>query len=172
MAKHLLTKLDAKAIIAEGEQTNQTYKLKQSWRRFMKFAGVLCCLLIITIPLGIWFFIAAGKAKIALGQEGFAVRLLGTKAYAWRDIEALTPGQLGAHAMGGGLVGLALASAVSARSEGLRGPLFLKLKDRKLPHLIPAHQIENSVAMARQMERLSGLTIFPPDVEKAVSKAA
>ncbi|MCC6624925.1 MAG: hypothetical protein IT385_27005 [Deltaproteobacteria bacterium] len=163
MAKHVLTKLDGKALLAEGERTQQSYKLKPSWRRMIIFAGVLCCLLVILIPLGIWLIIAAGKARLAIGEEGFAFKLYGTRTYAWKDIEAITPGAIGAAAMGGGLVGVALASAVSARTEGLRGPLFIKLKGHKWPGQIPAHWIADSVAMAREMERRSGLTIFPPE---------
>ena len=171
MAKHVLTKLDGKAILAEGEATQQSYRLKPGWRKMMIFAGVLCCILIIGLPFGIWIIIAAGKARMAIGQEGFALKIFGTKAWAWKDIESISVGQLSGAAMGGGLVGLALASAVSARTEGLRGPLLLKLKDRKWPHQIPAHQIERSVAMAREMERRSGLTIFPPEEAKAAKAA-
>jgi len=163
MAKHVLTKLNAKAIVEEGDRTGQSYPLKASWRRFMRFAGVLCCLLVILLPLGIWIFIAAGKARMSLGQEGFALKMFGTRAWAWKDVDSITPGALGAHAMGGGLVGLALASAVSARTEGLRGPLNLKLKGSRWPIQLPAHQIENSLVMAREMERLGGVTIFPPE---------
>jgi len=166
MAKHVLTKLDGKAILAEGERNQQSYRLKASWRKLMIFAGVLCCILVILLPLGIWIIVAAGKARLAIGEQGFAFKLYGTRTYAWQDIEAITPGALGASAMGGGLVGVALASAVSARSEGLRGPLFIKLKGHKWPGQIPAHQIEGSVAMAREMERRSGLTIFPPEPGK------
>lgn len=163
MAKHVLTKLDKNALLEEGERTGQVYPLKASWRRFMKFAGVLCCLLIVLIPLGVWIFIAANKARVAIGEEGFAVKIFGTATYAWKDIESFSAAGLGAGAMGGGLVGLALASAVSARTEGLRGPLFVKLKDRRIPLQVPAHQLENSVAMAREIEKRSGLAIFPPE---------
>ncbi|MFT7679481.1 MAG: hypothetical protein ACI8QC_003483 [Planctomycetota bacterium] len=165
MAKHVLTKLDKEALLHEGERAKQVYPLKASWRKLMKFAAVLCCLLVVLFPLGIWIWIVAGKARVAIGQEGFAVKMYGTQTYAWKDIDSFIPVKLGAHAMGGGLVGLALASAVSSRTAGLRGPLMLKLKGRKLPVQIPAHQIENSVQMAREIERLSGLTIFPPEPE-------
>lgn len=163
MAKHALTQLDRNAVLEEADRTGKVYRLKKGWRRYQKFAGVLCCLLIITIPLGIWIFVAANKARIGLGKDGFVLKMFGTKAVAWNDIEKFTAAKLGSSAMGGGLVGLALASAVSARTEGLRGPLWVKLKDRKMQVQIPAHSIENSVAMAREMERLSGLEIFPPE---------
>ncbi len=165
MAKYVLTQLDKKALLEEGARNNQVYPLKPSWRKLQKFAAILCCLLVILIPLGIWMWIAANKAHVAIGQEGFALKLYGTKAWAFKDIEGFTPVKLGAHAMGGGLVGLALASAVSSRTEGLKGPLMFKLKGRKLPHQIPAHQIEGSVAMAREIETRTGLEIFPPEPE-------
>lgn len=171
MAKHVLTKLDKKTVLEEAARTNQVYPLKASWRKFTKFAAVLCCLLIITIPLGIWMWIMANKAHVAIGEEGFALKLFGTRTWAYKDIESFSAAGLGGHAMGGGLVGVALASAVSARSEGLRGPLMIKLKDRKIPNQIPAHQIQRSVAMARELEKRTGLEIFPPEAEAKVEAA-
>lgn len=169
MAKHVLTKLDTKALLEEAARNGSVYPLKPGWRKFQKFAAVLTCLLVITLPLGIWLWIAANKAHVAIGEEGFALKMFGTKSWAWRDVESFTPVKLGAAAMGGGLVGLAMASAVSARTEGLRGPLMFKLKDRRMPQQIPAHQIDNSVAMARELEQRSGLEIFPPEAEAAAS---
>ncbi len=171
MAKHILTRLDPKALLEEGARSQQTYPLKASWRRYMRFAAVLTCLLVITLPLGIWMWIAAGKAHVALGQEGFAFKLFGTKAWAWKDIEKFDVSSLSGSTMGGGLIGIALASAVSARTDGLKGPLLMKLKGRKLPIQIPAHQIDGSVAMAREIEARSGLAIFPPEAPKAAKAA-
>lgn len=167
MAKHVLTKLDPKAILEEGERTGQSYPLKASWRRFMRFAGILCCLLVIGLPFGIYIIIAAGKARVALGEEGFVLKIFGSRAWAWKDIDSFTAGTLDGSAMGGGLIGLAVASAVAARTEGMRGPIYFKLKDRRMPLMMPAHQVERSVAMAREMERRSGLQIFPPETAKA-----
>lgn len=171
MAKHILTKLDKKVVLEEAARTDQVYPLKDSWRKFMKSTAVLCCLLVITIPFGIWIWIAANKAHVAIGQEGFALKIFGTRTWAYKDIASFTAAGLGGHAMGGGLVGVALASAVSARSEGLRGPLMIKLKDRKIPNQIPAHQIQRSVAMARELEKRTGLEIFPPEAEAEAAAA-
>lgn len=171
MAKHVLTKLDPKVILEEGARTQQVYKLKPSWRRYMRFAAILTCLLVITLPLGIWMYIVAGKAHVALGQEGLALKLFGTKAWAWTDIEKFDVSSLSGSAMGGGLIGIALASAVSARTDGLKGPLMMKLKGRKMPVQIPAHQIDGSVAMAREIEARTGLSIFPPETAKAAKAA-
>ncbi len=165
MAKHVLTKLDAKAILAEAAQSGQIYKLKPSWRRLQIFAGVLLCLLIIGIPIGIYFIIASGKAQVGLGKDGLAFKMYGTRTWAWRDIESFSVGNLSMNVGGGlvgALVGAAVSSAIEARSEGLRGPIYIKLKDRRFPQMFPAQQIQGSVAMAREMERLSGLPIFPP----------
>ena len=163
MAKRELTKLDGKAVMEEAERDQQVYKLKASWRRFQIFAGILMCLLVIGLPFGIWFIVAANRSQVGIGKEGFAFRMFRTRTWAWRDIESFSVGTLNASGMGGGLVGLALASSVTARTEGLRGPLLMKLVDRKWPAQLPAHQIERSVAMAREMERRTGLTIFPPE---------
>jgi hypothetical protein len=50
---------------------------------------------------------------------------------------------------------------VSKKTEGLKGPLQFRLRGKKMPRMIPAHTIENSLEMARQMEQLSGLPILP-----------
>jgi hypothetical protein len=170
MAKHVLTKLDRNAILAEADASGQVYRLKSGWRKMQIFAGILCCLLILGIPLGIWIIVAAKKARVALGKDGVVFKALGTASWAWNDIESFSLGNMHMNVGGGlagALVGAAVSSAVSARTEGLRGPIVIKLKDRRLPHMLPAHQVENSVAMAREMERLSGLTIFPPAPEAA-----
>ena len=62
---------------------------------------------------------------------------------------------------GGGLVGMAAAATVSKKNQGLKGPITLKLKGKRMPKVIPAHTIENSLEMARQVELLSGISFLP-----------
>jgi hypothetical protein len=166
MAKHPLTRLDSKAILEEAAQTGQIYKLKAGWRRFQTFAGLLLCLLILTLPLGIWFIVTVRNAKVGLSKDGFTLKALGTRTWAWCDIESFSVGHTHTRLnIGGGLVGAlvgaAVSSAIAARSEGLRGPIYITLKGRRFPQMFPAHLIERSIAMAEEMERLSGRPIFP-----------
>lgn len=127
------------------------------------FAGVLCCLLVLTIPLGIWIIVRARKARMGLTEDGFAFTYLTTIAYRWSDIESFTLTGMNAAMFGGGLVGVA-AAAVQKKTQGLKGPLQFRLKGKKLPKMIPAHTIENSLEMVMEMERLSGISFLPPEL--------
>ena len=174
----MATKLDGKQVLADAESNGQLYRIKSGWKGMMIFAGVLTCLLVITIPLGIWFFFIAGKARVGLNDEGFAIKWFTTNAYRWEDLEAFRPVGLHFHVHGQGLlgavVGMAASAAVSARTEGLKGPLGYKLKGKRGWREMPAHAIERSVAMAEEFERRTGLVIFPkPEgTEEAPASAA
>lgn len=174
----MATQLDGKRVLAEAEQNGQLYRIKSGWKGMMIFAGVLTCLLIITLPLGIWLIIISGKARVGLNDEGFAIKWFTTNAYRWEDIEAFRPVGLHFHVHGqglvGALVGVAASAAVSARTEGLKGPLGYKLKGKGGWREMPAHAIANSVAMAKEFERRTGLVIFPKpegEGEKAAEAA-
>jgi hypothetical protein len=154
-------KLDGKQLLMEAERSGRIFTVKSGWRKLQIFAGILCCILIITIPLGIWIIIKAKKARMGLTEEGFAFTYLTTVAHRWSEIESFTIGSINAAAFGGGLVGIAAAAAVKKRTEGLKGPIHVKLHGKKIPKIIPAHTIENSMEMARQMEALSGIPFLP-----------
>jgi hypothetical protein len=154
-------KLDARELLERAELSGRTYRMKSGWRKMQIFAGVITCLLIVTIPLGIWIIIRAKNARIGLTEEGFAFRYLGTLAHRWEEIESITPVAMSGATFGGGLVGVAAAAAVAKKTQGLKGPLQIKLRGKRMPRSIPAHTIENSLEMARQMEHLSGISFLP-----------
>lgn len=156
--------IDGKALIALAQSVGQFYPMKKSWRNLQTFAGVLSCLLVLTIPIGIWIIVRARKAGIGINEEGFAFRYLTTVAFRWDEVESITLSNLSGMEFGGGLVGLAAASAVKKRTEGLKGPIHIKLKAKRVPRMIPAHTIEDSVRMAMEMERLSGITFIPEEM--------
>jgi len=64
---------------------------------------------------------------------------------------------------GGGLIGVAASAAVKKKTQGLKGPIHVKVRDKRVPLVIPAHTIENSMEMAREMERLSGIQFLPAE---------
>ncbi|MCB9736433.1 MAG: hypothetical protein H6745_27970 [Deltaproteobacteria bacterium] len=174
-------KLNGKQVLADADQNGLLFPIKPGWRKYMIFAGVLMCLLIITIPLGIWFFVMAGKCRLGMNDEGFAVKWFTTNAYRWDDIEAFRPAPLSfnVHIAGGGLVGgliagvasAAASSAVAKRTAGINGPVSFKLKGKRMWLQFPAHAIQNSVEMAREMERRTGLEILPPAEPAPVAEA-
>ena len=158
-------KLDGKLLLEHAEVNGRVFWVKSGWRNMQIFAGILSCLLILTIPLGIWIIMRARKARIGLTDEGFAFTYLTTVAYRWSDIESFTLTGMNASMFGGGLVGVATAAAVKKKTMGLKGPLRFTLKGKsKRILMIPAHTIENSVEMAREMERLSGISFLPAEM--------
>lgn len=156
-----MDKHERKALLEIADMNGSVYRVKSGWTRSQIFAGVACCILILTIPLGIWIIICAKRARMGLTNEGFAFTYLGTIAARWSDIESMTLSGMNASTFGGGLVGLAAASMVKSKTQGLKGPIHVKLKDKRMPLIIPAHTIENSYEMAREMERLSGISFLP-----------
>lgn len=161
-------KLDGKLLLEQAEQSGKIFPTKDSWRRLQIFAGILACLMIIPIPLGIWIIIRARKARVGLTEEGFAFTYLTTVAYRWSDIESFTASGMGGAMYGGGLVGMATAAAVEKKTQGLKGPLFFKVKGKRSRQMIPAHTIENSMEMAMEMERLSGISFLSSEVKNQV----
>ncbi|MCD4701881.1 MAG: hypothetical protein K8S24_08505 [Candidatus Aegiribacteria sp.] len=156
-------KLDSKALLVQAERTGRIFRMKSGWRKMQIFAGFLCCLLIISIPLGIWIIIRARKAMVGLTEEGFAFTYLTTIAYRWSDIESISLTGMSGITFGGGLVGAAAAAVVQKKTQGLKGPLQFKLKGKRMPKSIPAQTIENSLEMARQIELLSGISFLPTE---------
>lgn len=157
--------LDHSELLSRAEMEGHVWYMKPGWRKWQVFAGVLCCLLILTIPLGIWIIVKAKKARVGLTEEGFAFTYLGSVSGRWSEVESITPVGMGSMTFGGGLVGLAVASTVKARTEGLKGPLHIKMKGRRTPKIIPAHTIDRSLEMALEMERLSGIEFLPREGE-------
>jgi hypothetical protein len=126
---------------------------------------VLCCLLIIGLPLGIWIIIAGRGTRIGLTDEGFAFKGIGSHGFRWDAIEAFrldgSVAGLRHHGVGG-VIGNVVVKAATAVGSGLKGRLNYKLKGKGW-RFIPAHTIEGSVAMAEEMERRTGLQIFPKE---------
>jgi hypothetical protein len=171
-------KLNVNATIEKAEKEGQIYPIKSGWKTMFTFAGILTCLLILTIPLGIWIIIAGRNARLGLTDEGFAYKGIGSHGWRWDAIETFdTAGHAHIHFAGGGLVGAlagaALSTAVAAKTQGLKGPLRFKLKGKRGWKIIPAHTIQNSYAMAEEMERRTGLQILPKKEEtKAPAESA
>jgi hypothetical protein len=81
------------------------FPLTSGARTAMIVVGVLCCLLVFALPIGIWVFYRLGKAKVTLTPEGLeAVNVFSGTRYAWTDVERLGLMQV-AVAKGGGVAG-------------------------------------------------------------------
>ena len=160
-----MKQLDPQQMLQQAEQAGTVFKIKSGWRKFMWFAVFLMAILVITIPVAIWFGIVATRARVGLTDEGFAVSWFTNKAYAWDDIESFEQQRMSMSAGGqGGLVGALIVAAaneaIAAKTQGLNGPIIFKIKGKRGQKFIPAHQIENSLEMAKLMEQHTGLSLL------------
>lgn len=164
--------IDKKAWIAQAQAAGAVYPLKSGWRKTQMFAAILTCLLIITLPLGIWMIMIIRKAHAGTTAEGFYLKMYGTNAARWSDIEEFRLGRMNVHVQGGGLVGAlagaAVSAAVSKRTQGLKGPIEYRLKGKRMWRMFPAHMIENSVAFGLEAEQQTGIQFLPDDLRPAV----
>jgi hypothetical protein len=158
------TRLDSTKVLEMAESSGRVYPMKAGWRKSQILAGVLCCFPFVPLfPLGLFIISRAKKAKVGLSDEGFAFRYLGTVVGRWSDIESITVGSMNAAGFGGGLIGVAAAAVVSSKTQGLKGPLMIKMKGKRMPLQIPAQMIEGSMEMAREIQRFSGISFLPED---------
>ncbi len=65
------------------------YPFQKGARTALKITGILCCLLIIGIPIGIWIIIRAGGGKVILSGQGVVAKALGTTQFAYSDVARL-----------------------------------------------------------------------------------
>lgn len=160
-------KLNPKDVIAQAQAEGTFYPINSMWRKLFIFAGVLTCLLILTIPLGIWIIHVARKGGLGTTAEGFGFKGIGSAGWRWDAVTEFKPQSRAHMNVGGGLlgaaVGVAVSHAVAKRTPGLKGPLHYKVKGSRGWKIIPAHTLDNSGEMARAMERATGLTILPPE---------
>jgi hypothetical protein len=152
----------AEALFVEAALTGQVYRTKRGWKTALTLIGVGMCALIVTIPLGIWFIVAARRGSVALGEEGFAIKRFLTRAYRWQDIESLRLGTIGAGTSGnvaGDLIGAAVTGAIEARTAGLKGPILFRLKGQRGERAIATQSIESSAKLKAELERRTGLHV-------------
>ena len=159
-------KLNVKQTVTAAKASGDFYPINGVWRKLFFFAGGLTCLLIVTIPLGIWIIMVARGGGLGISDEGFAFKGLGSAGWRWEAIEAFEPQRrANFYVAGGGLLGAAVGAAASAavakKTPGLKGPIRFKVKGSRGWKIIPAHTYERSVEMARKLEAGTGLEILP-----------
>ena len=167
--------IDKKAWIAQAQQLGEVYPIKPGWRKAQYFAAVLTCLLIFTLPLGIWMILCIRRAHAGTTPDGFYSRMYGTNAARWSDIEGLRLGRMNIRVQGGGLVGAlagaAITAAVEKRTIGLNGPIEYKLKGKRMWRAFPAHLFQNSVDLALRAESQTGIRFLPDELRPEAGSA-
>jgi len=158
-------RLNGKELMARADRgEGSVFPIGPGWKKALYFAGFLCCILIIGLPIGVWIILSARKNCLAINDEGFAMRWFTTRAWRWSEIEEFRRSSMNFHSAGGGLVGALVAgaarAAVEAKTKGLKGPIGFKVKGKRGWVQIPAHTLQNSALLAREMEVRTGLPIF------------
>jgi hypothetical protein len=84
---------------------SKQYPLAKGARTAMLVVGVLCCLLVVALPVGLWIFYRLSKARVVLAPEGLeAINIFSTTRFAYADVARLGMFEV-AMAKGGGAAG-------------------------------------------------------------------
>ncbi len=65
------------------------YKMHSGAKTALNVVGVLCCLLIVAIPFGIWAFIAASRGRVEVRADGLVAYSLTTVAIKFAEVQRL-----------------------------------------------------------------------------------
>ncbi len=133
----------------------KTYRLNKKWRTIIIVLGVLCCILIVLIPLGIVTFLLAAKARIEISDEKVMIWWLGTRNIKWDEFEILRQGKLSTAS----LISTTDVLTRVAISSLISGPITYKLKGKKTTGNITIHWHENAKEILETFEAKTGLTI-------------
>jgi len=107
---------------------NREFRLTPGARTAMVVVGVLCCLLVFALPVGLWVFYRLSKAKVTLTPDGLsAVNVFSSTRFAYADVARLGTFEV-AVAKGGGAAG-ALAREKTGGDAALH--LVVQTKDGK-----------------------------------------
>ncbi len=135
------------------------YRMHKPARVSLYIAGVLCMLLVVTIPIGIWIIVRAAGAKVLVSpREVRAKALLGTTiqlADVTRVGRLLVKIQAAGGGIGGG-IGKALAQQKVGGTHATN--LCVMTKGGKTIKFV-ASQFENHEQMAEQISKLTGKPI-------------
>jgi hypothetical protein len=131
---------------------DKSYPLHAGARSALNITAVLCCLLIVGIPLGVWIFVRARSARVALTDEGAsATNVFSSTAFAWRDVARL--GLLKVAVVTGGGMGGALARQKVGGDEATH--IVARTNDGKL-HSFMASSYESLQEMIDEVGRRAG----------------
>jgi hypothetical protein len=68
---------------------NREYRLHQGARTALNVAGILCLVLIIGAPFGIWILWRVAGGKIILSPGGVVAKALMTVSFDWKDVDRI-----------------------------------------------------------------------------------
>jgi hypothetical protein len=125
------------------------FRLTPGARTSMLVVAVLCCLLVVAIPLGLWIFYRLAKARVTLTPEGLeAINVFSSTRYAYADVARLGMFTV-AVARGGGAAG-ALARDKTGGDEATH--LIVQTKDGR-NHSFMVSSYENAQEILDEVEQ-------------------
>jgi hypothetical protein len=131
---------------------DKAYPLHAGARSALNITAVLCCLLIVGIPLGVWILVRARAARVALSDAGLsATNVFSSTAYGWGDVARL--GLLKVAVVTGGGLGGALARQKVGGDEATH--IVARTGDGKL-HAFMASSYENLQDIIDEVGRRAG----------------
>lgn len=150
------------------EASGTVYPLAKRWKVTMITMGVICCLTVILLPLGIMCFIPAKKARVITGDEGVVIKWFGTRVIRWDEFASFQQMPFNVYIGGAGLGlagAVALGMAKGAIQSAISGPIRYTLKP-KGSSSFAAHWMAGSGAMVAEMEARTGMTIVAKKLPK------
>jgi hypothetical protein len=128
---------------------SKEFRLTPGARTSMIVVAVLCCVLIVAIPVGIWIFYRLAKARVILTPEGLeAINVFSSTRYAYADVARLGMFTV-AVASGGGAAG-ALAREKTGGNEATH--LIVQTKDGR-NHSFMVSSYENFQEILDEVEQ-------------------
>lgn len=125
------------------------YNFHSGAKSSLTLVGVLLCVLIITIPLGIYILIRASGGRVEVTQEGLTAKAVGTKKFRFSDVNRLGICHAPIHAGG---IGGAMARKKVGGDVGVNMCFMIGKKTK----VFIASMYENHEQMFDQVSKILG----------------
>jgi len=73
----------------ENPSNATTYNLHKGAKSALTVVGILLCILIITIPVGIYIIVRISGGRVEVTQEGLTAKAIGTKKFRFSEVNRL-----------------------------------------------------------------------------------
>lgn len=133
----------------ENPSNATIYNFHSGAKSALTVVGVLLCVLIITIPLGIYIIIRASGGRVEVNQEGLVAKSIGTKKFRFNEVNRL--GVCHAPVQAGGIGG-ALARKKVGGDVGVNMCFMIGKKTK----VFIASMYENHQQMLDQVSQILG----------------
>ena len=147
-------------LILEAKNNNQLFPIKKILRLFCLISGILCCVLIFTIPLGVMMLMIYFRPFIAVTNEGVVIRLISTKMIRWNDFEGFRLAKEGK--ITSTYRKLLAKNNMNEMDKTVQAKKHLEynLKDQDNWHSIPTHLFDRPTEILSEFENRTGCSIF------------